>query len=66
MLKILSFVCNEHICLLSDEADLRVRVCLPTSRFGIGDLGLVIWDFGLRIVQKKVWWLVANWEATDR
>jgi hypothetical protein len=38
---------------LSDEADLRVRVCLPTSRFGIGDLGLVIWDFGLRIVQKK-------------
>jgi hypothetical protein len=43
MLKILSFVCNEHTCLLSVEADYESAFAYHL------DPGSVIWDFGLFI-----------------
>jgi len=43
MLKILSFVCNEHTCLLSARADYGSAFAYP-FRFGIGDLGFRIED----------------------
>ena len=52
MLKILSFVCNEHTCLLSDEANFASAFAYP--------FGLWISDFGLRIVRKKFFWQITQ------